>query len=131
MKKILHHIVMAMAVFVLGGTVSAHAETVSQRQAKHIAQQFFNAAYGRVMGEPKLVYNGRRLTTNSLFPPFYVYNLQAGGFVVISAENKAFPILGYDLNLKGVAASVCTAHRVYTLRFHTATRGRESLAEYT
>ena len=98
MKKILHHIVMAMAVFVLGGTVSAHAETVSQRQAKHIAQQFFNAAYGRVMGEPKLVYNGRRLTTNSLFPPFYVYNLQAGGFVVISAENKAFPILGYDLN---------------------------------
>ena len=79
MKKILHHIVMAMAVFVLGGTVSAHAETVSQRQAKHIAQQFFNAAYGRVMGEPKLV-------------------LQAGGLVVISAENKAFPILGYDLN---------------------------------
>lgn len=75
----------------------ARGETVSQKQAKQIAQQFFNAAHGRVMGEPKLVYNGRRLTTNSLFPPFYVYNLQAGGFVVVSAENKAFPILGYDL----------------------------------
>ncbi|MCM1005748.1 MAG: Spi family protease inhibitor [Prevotella sp.] len=73
------------------------AETVSQKQAKNIAQQFFNAVYGQVMGEPKLVYNGRRLTTKSLFPPFYIYNLQAGGFVVVSAENKAFPILGYNL----------------------------------
>lgn len=83
----------------LSGTVcvTTQAETVSQRQAKKIAAQFFNAAHGQVMAEPKLVYNGRRLTTNSLFPPFYVYNLQSGGFVIISAENKAFPILGYSL----------------------------------
>lgn len=81
----------------LCAALSASAETVSQKQAKQIAQKFFNAAHGQVMGEPKLVYNGRRLTTNSLFPPFYVYNLQAGGFVVVSAESKAFPILGYDL----------------------------------
>lgn len=73
------------------------AETVSQKQAKKIAAQFFNAANGQIMAEPKLVYNGRRLTTNSLFPPFYVYNLQAGGYVIISAENKAYPILGYSL----------------------------------
>lgn len=77
-------------------TVSA--ETVSQKEAKRIATQFFNAAHGQVMAEPKLVYNGRRLTTNSLFPPFYLYNHPAGGFVVISAENKAFPVLGYDLS---------------------------------
>lgn len=84
-------------VAVLSAVFPVYGETVSQKQAKKVAQQFFNAAHGRVMGEPKLVYNGRRLTTNSLFPPFYVYNLQAGGFVVVSAENKAFPILGYDL----------------------------------
>lgn len=89
-----------ISLLVLAGICSltpAMAETVSQKQAKKIAQLFFNEANGRVMGEPKYVYNGRRLTTNSLFPPFYVYNLQAGGFVVVSAENKAFPILGYDL----------------------------------
>ena len=79
------------------GSLCLKAETVSQRQAKQIATQFFNAANEQVMGEPKLVYNGRRLTTNSLFPPFYVYNLAKGGFVVVSAENKAFPILGYSL----------------------------------
>lgn len=81
----------------LCASLGAGAETVSQKEAKKIAAAFFNAAHGQVMGEPKLVYNGRRLTTNSLFPPFYVYNQSAGGFVVVSAENKAFPILGYSL----------------------------------
>lgn len=73
------------------------AETVSQKEAKAIASTFFNAAHGQMMAEPKLVYNGRRLTTGSYFAPFYVYNLPVGGFVVVSAENKAFPILGYSL----------------------------------
>lgn len=72
------------------------AETVSQKQASTIAEQFFNAANGRVMAAPKMVWNGRRLTTDRLFNPFYVYNHPAGGFVIISAENKAFPILAYS-----------------------------------
>lgn len=74
-----------------------NAETISQKEAKRIATQFFNAAYGQVMSDPNYVYNGKRLTTDRLFTPFYVYNHPAGGFVVISAENKAFPILGYSL----------------------------------
>lgn len=94
-KKLL--VIFMLVSALLGVHFQAYPETVSQKQAKQIASQFFNAANGQIMGEPKLVYNGRRLTTNNLFPPFYVYNLQAGGFVVISAENKAFPILGYDL----------------------------------
>lgn len=72
------------------------AETVSQKQASTIAEQFFNAANGRIMAAPKMVWNGRRLTTDRLFNPFYVYNHPAGGFVIISAENKAFPILAYS-----------------------------------
>lgn len=95
MRKFLHTVLLLICLCLAVGQLKA--ETVSQKQAKRIAQQFYNEAYGQVMGEPKLVYNGRRLTTNSLFPPFYVYNLPAGGFVVVSAENKAFPILGYDL----------------------------------
>lgn len=90
-------ILFLFAMLLLAGPLSVYAETVSQKEAKHIATQFFNAANGRIMAPPKYVYNGRRLTTNSLFPPFYVFNHPAGGFVVISAENKAFPILGYNL----------------------------------
>jgi len=78
-------------------SLPAYSETVSQREAKRVATQFFNAAYGQVMSAPSFVYNGKRLTTERLFSPFYVYNHPAGGFVVVSAENKAFPILGYSL----------------------------------
>lgn len=81
--------------FGLSSPVSA--ETVSQKEASRIAHNFFNQAAGQVMGTPKMVFNGRKLTTNRLFSPFYVYNNPAGGFVIISAENKAFPILGYSL----------------------------------
>lgn len=77
--------------------VSADAETVSQKQAQELARAFFNEAEGMVTAPPKLVYNGRRLTTDRLFTPFYVYNTMKGGFVIIAADNKAFPILGFSL----------------------------------
>lgn len=77
--------------------VSLHAETISQKQALQMAQLFFNEANGRVTAPPKLIYNGKRLTTDRLFTPFYVYNSPKGGFVIISADNKAFPILGFSL----------------------------------
>lgn len=73
------------------------AETVSQKEAQRLAHLFFNESAGRITAPPKLVYNGRKLTTNRLFTPFYVYNTPIGGFVIISAENKAFPILGFSL----------------------------------
>lgn len=91
MKKLL---IILTALFCFAG---AKAETVSQKQAQQLAQLFFNEATGRVTAPPKLIYNGRRLTTNRLFTPFYVYNSPLGGFVIISAENKAYPILGFSL----------------------------------
>lgn len=72
-------------------------ETVSQKEASKIAQLFFNEIKGQQMQKPKLVWTGRKLTTNSLFNPFYVYNNNTGGYVIVSAENKAMPILGYSL----------------------------------
>lgn len=78
-------------------SVESLGETVKQKDALRMAQTFYNAAHGEVMAAPKVVYNGRRLTTQSLFVPFYVYNFPAGGYVIVSAENKAYPILGYNL----------------------------------
>lgn len=103
-----------------------NAETVSQREAKHIAKSFFNAAYGQVMADPIYVYNGKGLTTNRLFSPFYVFNHPAGGFVVVSAENKAFPILGYsltenfDVDTRGEATEALLrmyAHHIENIRY--------------
>lgn len=91
MKKTLLIIVCLMSL------MPAFGETVSQKQAQQLAQLFFNESAGKVTPPPKLVYNGRKLTTARLFTPFYVYNTSLGGFVIISAENKAYPILGYSL----------------------------------
>ncbi len=74
-----------------------HAETIGQKEAKAMAQKFFNESLNYVTPPVSYVYNGKDLTTQRLFTPFYVFNSPSGGFVVVSAENKAFPILGYSL----------------------------------
>lgn len=84
------------AAFMVFSVIGLSAETVSQKQASKIAETFFNAAYGQYMSSPKMVWNGRQLTTDRLFSPFYIYNHPKGGFVIISADTKAFPILGYS-----------------------------------
>ena len=75
---------------------AAHAETVSRKEANSIAGTFFNAAYGEVTAPPQMVWNGLQLTTDRLFSPIYVYNSPKGGYVIISGENKAYPILAYS-----------------------------------
>ena len=76
---------------------AVHAETVTQKEARMLAEKFFNTAFGEVTKEPKLIWNGRQLTTDRLFSPFYVFNHDKGAYVIISGENKAYPILGYSL----------------------------------
>lgn len=77
--------------------VAARGETVSRKEAQQIAADFFSQAAGRVTAMPKFVYNGKRLAFDRLFTPFYVFNNPAGGFVIVAADNKAMPILGYSL----------------------------------
>lgn len=98
MKSAMRHIFL-LILFVLGN-FTLLAETVSQKEASRIAEKFFNASAGEVLPKPKLVYNGKNLTTDRLFSPFYVYNNPKKGFVIISADNKALPILAYSLNSK-------------------------------
>ncbi len=76
------------------------AETVTRKEANSLAQTFFNAAYGEVTAPPQMVWNGRQLTTDRLFSPLYVYNSPKGGYVIIAAENKAYPILAYSTRRK-------------------------------
>lgn len=94
MRLKLRHIILML--LCINASLEAWAETVTQREASRYATIFFNALYGNVMSKPKYVYNGKQFTTDRLFSPFYVYNHPAGGFVIIAADNKAFPILAYS-----------------------------------
>ncbi len=95
LKKILFAVT-ACGLISAGGNF-AHAETIGQKEAKAMAQKFFNESRNYVTPPVSYVYNGKDLTTQRLFTPFYVFNSPAGGFVIVAAENKAFPILGYSL----------------------------------
>lgn len=86
----------AFLILFSSNVTTVFGETVSQKEAMGIAHTFFNTLYGEVTAPPKLIWNGRQLTTDRLFNPFYVYNSPKGGFVIISAENKAYPILTYS-----------------------------------
>ena len=88
------------ATLVAVSALPAFSETVSQKQASKIAETFFNAAYGQYVTAPKMVWNGRQLTTDRLFSPFYIYNHPKGGFVIVAADSKAYPILGYSRSSK-------------------------------
>lgn len=93
MRKIFKIAVLVCTLFIS----NVHAETVTQNEAKKLAEIFFNTAYKEVTPVPKLIWNGRQLTTDRLFSPFYIFNHQRGGYVIISGDNKAYPILGYSL----------------------------------
>lgn len=88
-----------------------NSEVVSRKEASVIAELFFNAQRGQKMATPNLAFTGREFTTNRLFIPFYVYNHPTGGFVIISAENKAFPILAYSFNGKMEAGKLSAGQR--------------------
>ncbi len=96
MKSILRHIIMLSLLLLCIPHI--YAETVSWKEATKIAELFFNAHNRQIMSKPNLVFNGKEFTTDRLFSPFYVFNHLKGGFVIIAAENKAMPILGYSLN---------------------------------
>lgn len=95
LKRIL--LLMTVCVFMGTGGHQLFAETVGQKEAKSMAQKFFNESVNYVTPPVTYVYNGKDLTTQRLFTPFYVFNSPRGGFVIVSAENKSFPILGYSL----------------------------------
>lgn len=94
--------VILIGLLALSVSFPADAEIVSQKEAKNVARLFFNDAYSNLLPDPIYVYNGKKLTTDRLFTPFYVFNSPEGGFVIVSADNKAFPILGYQLALPGM-----------------------------
>lgn len=110
-------ITIAVMVVICNLFFSAEAETVSQKQARQLASTFFNTMYEEVTPEPKLVWNGRELTTNRLFTPFYVYNSPRGGFIVISAENKGFPVLAYSRSRKFDKGALTDEERNHFQRF--------------
>ena len=73
----------------------AAAETVTATTAKEAARNWFAKALTRGnAGEPQLVWTGNYdATRGPLAVPFYVFNNPGGGWIAISGDDEARPVL--------------------------------------
>lgn len=88
MKKSMLFLLM-VALF-MGGL---QAKTVDVEMAKSLGIKFMNANTGIRADEAQLVYTGY---TEQGEACFYVFSMQPNGFVIVSADDRAKPILGYS-----------------------------------
>lgn len=86
MRKIFLSILTLLSVF------PAEAATVTPDRARGIAAGVLHATR---TGAVTLVWDGTDGTRGSE-PDFYVFNSDGGGFAVIAADDRAYPVLGYS-----------------------------------
>ena len=85
----------AFTFILLFAAVLAMAGNVTPDKARTLASSFFTTT--RSAAKVDLVWDGTDgLTRAASAPAFYVFNREGGGFVIISGEDSAVPILGFS-----------------------------------
>lgn len=89
-------IIASMVAFCMA--LCSYADTVSQNMAAETARNFFASNSTRSSSVLlTMVWDGRDATTRAgEEPAFYVFNNASGGFVIISGEDAARPVLGFS-----------------------------------
>lgn len=82
----------------------AFADSVSSQKAMKVAESFFADARTKAGGNLSLVWDGRDIRSvktramSEQQPPFYVFNREGGGFVIISGEDAINPVIAYSFD---------------------------------
>ena len=77
-------------------SMTIHAGTVTKTDALQKAAEFMQSLTGR-QAELKVVENAtRRAMSLTQTPPYYVFNQEGGGFVIVSGNDRTAAILGYS-----------------------------------
>ena len=91
MKRLVHFQLMLVLLLVCGQT-TIQAKRISQWQAQQQAYSF----WGKQMPQ-KAKAKSQAATTASRSDAYYVFNNDAGGFVIIAGDDAVTPVLGYTL----------------------------------
>ena len=91
MKRLVHFQLMLVLLLVCGQT-TIQAKRISQWQAQQQAYSF----WGKQMPQ-KAKAKSKAATTASRSDAYYVFNNDAGGFVIIAGDDAVTPVLGYTL----------------------------------
>ncbi len=76
--------------------VAAQATPISQQQALALAKQYLVQAVG-LQGQPSLsLYHTLHDSHNT--PVLYIFNIDNAGFILVSGDDVATPVLGYSFN---------------------------------
>lgn len=86
-KKILLTIVLSICILVAMG------QSTGIQKSQTVAKNFYQSAIAHTTSTPQLVYTGTNGTRGA--DCFYVYNI-GNGFVIVSADERVQPILGYS-----------------------------------
>ena len=90
----MNHFFVALCCMLL--TMSVFATNVNQDDAAKVAKNYFSEvllAHGKNF--PSVISESFEITQNGN-PVFYVFNFEHGGYVMVSAEDRFTPILGYS-----------------------------------
>ena len=91
MKKILSFF---LPIFLLFLTPAVNAKKVSEEQAFSEATKFFQSTGDN--NKRSLIFAGKAVTRSSESLPYYVFNREEGGFVIIAGDDNLQKVLGYS-----------------------------------
>ena len=91
MKRLVHFQLM-LVLLLVSGLATIQAKRISQWQAQQQAYSF----WGKQMPQ-KAKAKSKAATTASRSDAYYVFNNDAGGFVIIAGDDAVTPVLGYTL----------------------------------
>ena len=87
-----------LSLFLLSAAaLSLRAEVVSAGKARVVAENFLQGNLTKSGGSLQLVWTGEAPQTKTVYAPaYYVFAAPEGGFVVVSGDDRANPVLGYS-----------------------------------
>lgn len=100
MKRFPNLLIAVLLIALLGGLSVAEARPLSEREARQVASRFFVSRGLDVQMQRQPVTASTARRAPSATPAYYVYNnTEAGmprGFVIVSGDDRALPVLGYS-----------------------------------
>jgi len=105
-----------LTLVLIGFCFSAFTQNVSPDKAQKIAQNFYNERFLTINNASNKTplnvsdFNMLKLQNNSAY---YVFDVKNGGFIIVSAYENVYPVLGYSFDNKFVTPVVCPSFKAW------------------
>lgn len=90
-----------LIILLLGITISVFADEVNINDAKRVAVNHYfekNNSYVANLDYSDILIDQSFIKESSGMPVLYIFHFHSGGFSIVSAEDKVWPVIGYSFN---------------------------------